>query len=317
MKIMVSACLTGDNCKYNGGNNRNEKVLKLMDGNETIPICPEQMGGLPTPRVPSEICGGLVKSKDGRIVDGEFRKGAAKCLEIAIREQPGLIVLQSRSPSCGVKQRYDGTFSGILTEGSGVAAQLLMEKGFPVADVEDLLVTDRLILRKWTEDDAGNLYSYAKDPEVGPIAGWPPHQSVEESRDVIRNVFNGSEAYAICLKTDNKAIGAIELKLNGHTDMTERDDECELGYWLGKPFWGQGIVPEAAREILRHAFEDIGMEKVWCGYYDGNTKSKRVQEKCGFRYQWTTEGLEVPLMHEKRTGHVNLMTKEEWESGNN
>ena len=94
--------------------------------------------------------------------------------------------------------------------------------------------------------------------------------------------------------------------------MTERDDECELGYWLGKPFWGQGIIPEAAREMLRHAFEDIGMQKVWCGYYDGNLKSKRVQEKCGFRYQWTTEGVDVPLMHETRTGHVNLMTKDDW-----
>ena len=175
-----------------------------------------------------------------------------------------------------------------------------------------MLETERLILRRWEESDAENLYQYAKDPDVGPIAGWPPHQSVKESLDVIRNVFNGPEAYAICLKKDNKAIGAIELKLNGHTDMTERDDECELGYWLGKPFWGQGIVPEAAREMLRHAFEDIGMQKVWCGYYDGNLKSKRVQEKCGFRYQWTTEGVDVPLMHEERTGHVNLMTKDDW-----
>ena len=188
-----------------------------------------------------------------------------------------------------------------------------------------MLETERLILRRWEESDAESLYQYAKDPDVGPIAGWPPHQSVDESLDVIRNVFNGREAYAICLKTDNKAIGAIELKLNGHTDMTERDDECELGYWLGKPFWGQGIVPEAAkpfwgqgivpeaaREMLRHAFEDIGMQKVWCGYYEGNLKSKRVQEKCGFRYQWTTEGVDVPLMHETRTGHVNLMTKDNW-----
>ena len=162
----------------------------------------------------------------------------------------------------------------------------------------DMLETERLVLRRWEESDAENLFQYAK--------GWPPHQSVEESLDVIRNVFNGPEAYAICLKKDNKVIGAIELKLNGHTDMTERDDECELGYWLGKPFWGQGIVPEAAREMLRHAFEDIGMEKVWCGYYEGNTKSKRVQEKCGFRYQWTTEGVDVPLMHEERTGVVLL-----------
>ena len=82
-----------------------------------------------------------------------------------------------------------------------------------------MLETERLVLRRWEESDAENLFQYAKDPDVGPIAGWPPHQSVEESLDVIRNVFNGPEAYAICLKKDNKAIGAIELKLNGHTDM--------------------------------------------------------------------------------------------------
>ena len=101
-----------------------------------------------------------------------------------------------------------------------------------------MLETKRLILRRWEESDAENLYEYAKDPDVGPIAGWPPHQSVAESLDVIRDVFNGAEAYAICFKSDGKAIGAIELKLDGHTDLTERDDECELGYWLGKPFWG-------------------------------------------------------------------------------
>lgn len=175
------------------------------------------------------------------------------------------------------------------------------------------LHTPRLLLRHFDENDAESVYEYAKDPAVGPIAGWPPHRSVDESRDVIRHVFCGQENYAICLKEDNKAIGAIELKLNGHTDMTERDDECELGYWLGKPFWGRGIMPEAVREMLRHAFEDLGMSTVWCGYYDGNEKSKRVQEKCGFRYQWTTEHVDVPLLHETRTGHVNRLTKEEWE----
>ncbi len=173
--------------------------------------------------------------------------------------------------------------------------------------------TERLILRRRKDDDAENLYEYAKDPDVGPIAGWPAHQSIEESRDVIRNVFNGREAYAVCLKTDSRAIGAIELKLNGHTDMADRDDECELGYWLGKPFWGQGLIPEAVKEILRHAFEDIGMSKVWVGYYEGNTRSKRVQEKCAFRYQWKSEGVDVPLMYEKRTGHVSSMTKDQWQ----
>ena len=146
MKIMVSACLAGENCKYNGGNNRNEKVLQLMAEHEVITVCPEQMGGLPTPRVPSEIKDGVVTAKDGRMVDKEFRAGAAKCLEIAMREQPDLIVLrrgasplgQSRSPSCGVNQRYDGTFSGTLVDGAGVMAQLLMKRGFRCIDVEEL-----------------------------------------------------------------------------------------------------------------------------------------------------------------------------------
>ena len=138
MKIMVSACLAGENCKYNGGNNRNEKVLRLMEDNEVITVCPEELGGLPTPRVPSEIKDGLVTAKDGRIVDAEFRAGAVKCLEIAGRKQPDLVVLQSRSPSCGVKQRYDGTFSGRLVDQAGVTAQLLMENGFRCVDVEDL-----------------------------------------------------------------------------------------------------------------------------------------------------------------------------------
>ena len=88
--------------------------------------------------------------------------------------------------------------------------------------------------------------------------------------------------------------------------------QFELGYWLGKPFWGQGIMPEATREILRHAFEDCGMRKVWCGYYEGNTKSKRVQEKCGFKYQWKSENVDVPLMNEKRTGHVSCITRQDW-----
>lgn len=177
------------------------------------------------------------------------------------------------------------------------------------------LETERLTLRRWEESDAEALYEYASDPAVGPIAGWPPHQSIDESRMIIKNVFCSAKAYAVCLKSDDRAIGAIELKLNGHTDMTERDDECELGYWMGKPFWGQGLIPEAALEMLRHAFEDIGMNKVWCGYYDGNIKSKRVQEKVGFKHQWTVEDMDVPLMHEKRTGHVSCITKDEWENG--
>ena len=176
-----------------------------------------------------------------------------------------------------------------------------------------ILTTERLILRPWEITDAPDLFQYACDPDVGPIAGWPPHKTEAESRMIIQNVFTGKEAYAVCMKSDNRSIGAIELKLNGHTDMSDREDECELGYWIGKPFWGQGLITEAAQEILRHAFEDLGMRAVWAGYYDGNLRSKRVQEKCGFVFVRTTEGLDVPLMHEKRTGHCNLLTKERWQ----
>ena len=138
MKIMVSACLTGENCKYNGGNNYSEKVAALFAGNEIIAVCPEVMGGLPTPRIPSEIQNGAVVNQAGVSVDREFRLGAEKCLEIADREQPELIILQSRSPSCGVKQRYDGSFSGKLINAPGVTVQLLMEHGFRVSDAEDI-----------------------------------------------------------------------------------------------------------------------------------------------------------------------------------
>ena len=178
------------------------------------------------------------------------------------------------------------------------------------------LETERLILRKWTESDAESLFKYAKCPDVGPIAGWPPHKSVEESLDIIRNVFNGRECYAICEKRRNEAIGAIELMLNGHTARTNRDDECELGYWLGKPFWGRGYMAEAAREIIRHGFRDIGMNTIWCGYYEGNQKSKRVQEKVGFVYHHTNENPPVPLLNEVRTEHINVLTKEHWEEIN-
>ena len=126
-----------------------------------------------------------------------------------------------------------------------------------------MIETKRLILRKWELTDADSLFEYAKNPNVGPIAGWPPHQSVEESRAVIANVLNGAECYAICEKENNTAIGAVELKLNGHTDMTEKDDECELGYWLGEPFWGRGYMPEAAEALMKRAFDELGMTTVW------------------------------------------------------
>ena len=142
MKIMVSACLLGENCKYNGNSNRNDALLNRLSGHEIIPVCPEVAGGLPVPRVSAEIVDGRVINREGQDVDDVFRSGAAAVLEIALREQPDLIILQSRSPSCGVKEIYDGSFSGKLVPGKGVFAALACENGFKVMDVEEYLQED-------------------------------------------------------------------------------------------------------------------------------------------------------------------------------
>ena len=138
MKIAVSACLLGENCKYNGGNNYSEKVAEYIKGHEVISVCPECMGGLPTPRIPAEIVDGVVTNREGQVVDEEFRRGAKIALEIARKEQIDVAILQSRSPSCGSKQIYDGSFSGVKVDGQGVFAKLLKEHGFHMIDVEDL-----------------------------------------------------------------------------------------------------------------------------------------------------------------------------------
>jgi uncharacterized protein YbbK (DUF523 family) len=138
MKLLVSACLLGQNCKYNGGNNYSEKVFEYVKGHEVIPVCPEVAGGLTTPRIPCEIVNGVVTNKNGESKDTEFRSGAELCLKKAIEENIDLAILQSRSPSCGVKQIYDGSFSGKLVEGKGVFAQLLEDNDIKVLDLEEI-----------------------------------------------------------------------------------------------------------------------------------------------------------------------------------
>ena len=179
-----------------------------------------------------------------------------------------------------------------------------------------ILETERLILRPWEESDAESLYEYAKDDRVGPAAGWPVHTSVENSRLVIKAVLSDPETYAICLKEDNKAIGSIGLMIRGQSNLDLSENEGEIGYWIGVPFWGQGLVPEAVRELIRHAFEDLGMKTLWCGYFDGNDKSKRVQEKCGFVYHHTNKDVNWKAMDVVLTEHVTRLTKQEWQNKN-
>ena len=138
MKILVSACLLGRDCKYNGGNNYSEKVAEYVKGHDVIPVCPEVAGGLPIPRIPCEIVGGTVTNRNGESKDREFRAGADICLKKALEEKVDLAILQSRSPSCGVKQIYDGSFTGKLIPEKGVFAEMLSENGIKIIDLEDL-----------------------------------------------------------------------------------------------------------------------------------------------------------------------------------
>ncbi len=138
MNIGVSACLIGENCKYNGGNNYSEKVMKYLEGHNVVPVCPEVLGGLPVPRKTAEIVCGTVRNEDGTSVDMQFRTGAQKALKILLDNQVKLVILQSRSPSCGVKKIYDGTFSGTTIPGKGIFAKLLEEHGIETIDIEDL-----------------------------------------------------------------------------------------------------------------------------------------------------------------------------------
>ena len=284
MKIMVSACLAGENCKYNGGNNRNEKVLQLMEGNEVITVCPEQMGGLPTPRVPSEIRDGVVTAENGRIVDEEFRVGAAKCLKIALREQPDLIVLQSRSPSCGVKQRYDGTFTGTLKDGSGVTAELLMENGFRCVDVEDLVgIHNDIMIRKLYPEEADLLRDFLYEAIFIPEGVEPPTRDIVE-RPELRIYYDdfgtGPADHCLVAEAAGRVVGAAWVRIMndyGHVD----DETPSFAISLIPEYRGRGIGTRLMKEMLT-MLKDCGFKQTSLAVQKANY-AVRMYKEVGFK----------------------------------
>ena len=136
MRIAVSACLLGHNCKYSGGNNRSQKVLDYIEGHKVIPVCPEVAGGMPVPRVPVELKDHKAINRDGEDVTAFFRRGVEQ--EMKKMQDIDLAILQPRSPSCGCKQIYDGTFTKTLIEGKGMFAQALAAAGIPMMDGDDV-----------------------------------------------------------------------------------------------------------------------------------------------------------------------------------
>ena len=138
MKVLVSACLLGENCKYNGGNNYNVAVVEFVKDKDVLPICPEMMAGMGCPRTPIEIVDGVLMDRNDNNVDAAMRQAVAQAMEMIQKEDIQCAVLQSRSPTCGVNQIYDGSFSGKLIDGSGVLAQALKVAGYQVIDAEDV-----------------------------------------------------------------------------------------------------------------------------------------------------------------------------------
>lgn len=175
------------------------------------------------------------------------------------------------------------------------------------------LKTERLLLRPWHPEDAEDLFAVAGSPEVGPWAGWPPHKSVAESRHIIRDILMTEETYAIELQDTETVIGSISLLLPGQSNLPLQKGEGELGAWIGKDYWGQEYVVEAAREVLRHGFEDLGLVRVYGANFEGNTKSERLQEKLGFRYRRTIEDYPVPQLGETRDLQVRVLVDPKFE----
>lgn len=168
------------------------------------------------------------------------------------------------------------------------------------------LETPRLRLRPWAETDAEDLFRYASDPLVGPAAGWPVHTDVEFSRRTIREVLSEEGILAVTLRSTGEVVGSIGLH---RTTAPGYDGEREIGYWLGRPHWGQGLIPEAVAALMDYAFTAEGRHRLWCAHYEGNGRSRRVIEKCGFTYAFSqnTEVLGV-----LRREHYYSITREAW-----
>lgn len=180
-----------------------------------------------------------------------------------------------------------------------------------------MLDTERLILRPWQASDAPSLYQYASDERVGPIAGWAPHTSIAQSLEIIETVFSRPEVYAVALQADDTAIGMAGLLIGKDSNFGIADNEAEIAYWIGVPFWGKGMVPEAVRELMRHAFEKLNVDALWCGYFADNEQSFKVQAKCGFKHHHTEENKFNQFLNDYRTERISRITKDEWQALNN
>ena len=312
MKIMVSACLLGQKCKYNGGDNFNEKVAALQAEHEVIPVCPEAAGGLPIPRIPCEIVRGEVIDQSGESRDREFREGAEKCLAIAEMEHIDLAILQSRSPSCGIRQIYDGTFSRRLTEGSGVFASLLAEKGFRVMDVEDFEANADSVMRidisefscryhvRCLHDaDIPDVYSLCcGNPQY--YRYCPPfvtEQSIRDDMKALPPRKDSSDKYYVGYFDGERLIAVMDFI------MAYPDEETAfIGFFMvensiQRKGVGSGLIDELCRYL-----KSLGIKEIRLGWVSDNPQAANFWHKNGFQ--------ETGLYYDTETYNVTVAMKQ-------
>lgn len=161
-----------------------------------------------------------------------------------------------------------------------------------------IIKTSNLTLRPWQESDAECLYHFARNPKIGPIAGWPPHQSVEDSLYIIKTVFSKRETYAIV--HEGIPIGCVQLLFHPDTNHWWGEGAVELGYWIAEEYWGNGYAVEASRALIKRAFDEFNADKIYASYRCENVQSKRVLEKLGFEYysELTNENYLGEFFHE-------------------
>ncbi|WP_026670064.1 GNAT family N-acetyltransferase [Butyrivibrio sp. AE3006] len=173
--------------------------------------------------------------------------------------------------------------------------------------------TERLILKKWTDSDAEKLYAMACDPLVGEGAGWLPHSDVEYSRAIIRSVLTADGEFAIRLKDTEDPIGSMGFRIGDSPKRgIENKDEAEIGYWVGRDYWNRGFATEALTELIRYLFEEVGIRRIWCGYFDGNVRSERVITKCGLKFHHRNENRYNSMLKKNYNETMMCMSAEEY-----
>lgn len=192
----------------------------------------------------------------------------------------------------------------------------------PSTDV--ILETKRLILRPWKESDAPALFAIANDPLVGPNAGWIPHESVEYSRTIIRSIYMRRTVFAVVAKEglvdvmgnpipSGVPIGNVTLAMGPNKARGTKEGQAELGYWLGRNYWHLGLASEAAFELICYGFRNLNLDQIWCAYYKGNTKSRRVMKRLGFYWHHTIKSSYNPMLKISQTEYYNCFTRDDFE----